>query len=228
MRALLPIVFVGLTAACAIGCAPEDDKDEPTGGGTTTGASSTGTAGGAGAGGMGAGGMGSGGMGGIGGGAGGGSAMTLVSSAIMPGMVIPDTYTCAGTDVSPPLGWPTPGPATTMSYAIVFTDKTNGFIHWVIYDIPTSATGLAENMPQVYAPPMPAGSKQATSFDDTTFGYKGPCPGGNEHTYEFVLYALDVAKLPKVMMSFTGSEVATEILMHDVATASLSGKSSAM
>ena len=48
---------------------------------------------------------------------------------------------------------------------------------------------------------IPPGSKQVKSYDNATFGYLGPCPGGNVHSYEFDLYAVDAATLPGVTTS---------------------------
>jgi Raf kinase inhibitor-like YbhB/YbcL family protein len=144
----------------------------------------------------------------------------------MEGQMIPTQYTCAGTDISPPLAW-TAGPGATQSYAIVFTDKSNNFRHWAIFDIPATVMSLPENVERAANPAEPAGAKQVKSFDNQ-FGYAGPCPGGNQHTYEFVLYALDVPTItPAVDTSSSLQQVEQEVQMHDIATASLSGTSDA-
>lgn len=147
--------------------------------------------------------------------------MTLTSTGFTEGTVIPDKYSCAGQNVSPDLSW-TAGPAGTQSYAIVFTDKSNNLIHWVIWDIPPATSSLPEHVENAANPATPAGAKQAESYDGQTFGYLGPCPG-NTHTYEFVAYAVDVAALPNVTTASSRNEVETEILAHDLASAALSG-----
>ena len=153
--------------------------------------------------------------------------MTLTSSAFTEGGAFPDKYSCAGANTSPPLDW-TPGPSATKSYAIVLADESfNHFQHWVIWDIPPDVLALAENVPKVATPPMPSGAKQTKSYDDQTFGYLGPCPGGEEHTYQFVAYALDIDALPDVTTSSKMADVETAVLAHDIASASLSAKSSA-
>jgi phosphatidylethanolamine-binding protein (PEBP) family uncharacterized protein len=71
---------------------------------------------------------------------------------------------------------------------------------------------------------MPAnvtGAKQTLSYQAVR-GYLGPCPP-NVHTYEFVVYALDVATLPGATMATTRAQAVPIILDHDLAAASLSG-----
>ena len=83
---------------------------------------------------------------------------TITSTAYTEGMTIPAVHTCAGANTSPALAW-SGAPATTKSFALVFTDKDNGgaagFIHWVLWDIPPATMSL----PAALAAGMPAGSK---------------------------------------------------------------------
>ena len=152
----------------------------------------------------------------------------LSSDAFGPGATIPDEFTCDGVDRSPPLAW-TAGPAGTQSYAIVFTDLDNALIHWAIWDIPAAITALDAGVPNDAFPNPPGGgAKQAESYGTLgIFGYRGPCPIGELHTYEFVVYAVDVATLPNVTTGSTRAEVEAEILLHDLGSASLSGTSDA-
>jgi Raf kinase inhibitor-like YbhB/YbcL family protein len=156
----------------------------------------------------------------------GSSAFRLTSTAFAEGAMIPSAHTCAGTNVSPPLEW-TAGPAGTLSYAIVFTDRSNGLIHSVIYDIPASVTSLPMNVENVANPTAPAGAKQVRGYDNTTYGYLGPCPSGMLHTYEFMVYAVGVAALPGVMTTSTRAQVNTAILANDLLSAPLTGTSDA-
>jgi Raf kinase inhibitor-like YbhB/YbcL family protein len=84
-------------------------------------------------------------------------------------------------------------PAGTQSFAVVLRDLSfqNGFVHWVIWNIPGSATGLAENIPGGAMPSTPAGASQASI--DTTGHYFGP--GAVCNVYEFVVYALNQATI---------------------------------
>ncbi len=66
-----------------------------------------------------------------------------------------------------------------------------------------------------------AGAKQTLSYQAVR-GYLCPCPPVL-HTYEFVVYALDVATLPGVTMNSTRAQLAPVILDHDLGMAALSG-----
>jgi hypothetical protein len=71
-------------------------------------------------------------------------------------------------------------------------------------------------------PAIPPGARQVKSYDNQTFGYLGPCPP-SLHTYEFAVFALDVATLPGVTTASTRAQVNTEILKHDLASTTLTG-----
>jgi Raf kinase inhibitor-like YbhB/YbcL family protein len=149
------------------------------------------------------------------------SAFVLTSTAFTEGTAIPAAHTCAGTNVSPPLSW-TPGPSNTLSYAVVLTDKTNNLVHAGIYDIPASVTSLPMNVDKVANPSIPAGSKQVLAYNSMA-GYAGPCPGAMAHTYEFMVYAVDIATLPGIMTSQKGAALVTALQAHDITTAKLTG-----
>lgn len=146
----------------------------------------------------------------------------LTSTALAEAAKFDPANTCNGVDTSPPFTW-TAGPAGTMSYAMVLTDKSNSLLHWVIYDIPAATTSLPANVEKAYQPANVAGAKQPLSFNAGVRGYLGPCPP-MEHTYEFALYALDVAALPGASMATTREEAVTIIQAHDLAVAKLTGK----
>ncbi|HEV2320698.1 MAG TPA: YbhB/YbcL family Raf kinase inhibitor-like protein, partial [Verrucomicrobiae bacterium] len=63
------------------------------------------------------------------------------------------------------------------------------FTHWVIFNVPATATNFSENVSKTAT--LPDGSRQGkNSFGNT--GYNGPCPpGGKMHHYIFKVYALD-------------------------------------
>jgi Raf kinase inhibitor-like YbhB/YbcL family protein len=154
------------------------------------------------------------------------SSMVLTSTAFTEGMTIPPAHTCAGTNESPPLSW-TPGPPGTLSYAVVLTDKTNNLVHAGIYDIPANVTSLPQNVEKVALPSNPAGSKQVTAYNGM-YGYAGPCPGATAHTYEFMLYAVDVATLPGMVVDGGRTNLVTALQAHDLATATLTGKATSL
>ncbi len=129
---------------------------------------------------------------------GGGMALSLMSSAFQAGGAIPSVHTCEGKDTSPPLAW-SGVPAGAKSLALIVDDPDapdpkapqRTWVHWVLYDLPPSASGL----PVAVAPEdLPAGTHEGTNDWERT-GYGGPCPPIGRHRYFFRLYALD-AVLP--------------------------------
>jgi Raf kinase inhibitor-like YbhB/YbcL family protein len=115
----------------------------------------------------------------------------ITSIAFSEGQPIPQKYTCQGSDISPPLAW-TNTPLNTKSFALIADDPdapVGTWVHWVLYDLPATATGLAENTPK--SPQLPDGARQGNNGSHGT-GYEGPCPPpGKPHRYFFKLYALD-------------------------------------
>jgi hypothetical protein len=118
-------------------------------------------------------------------------AFTLTSSAFDNNEAIPLRHSPYGDDnLSPPLTW-TGAPAGTQSFALILDDPdANSFVHWVIYNIPGSATGLPEGIPEEADVANPAGAQQGITGLRRT-GYFGPRPpAGAPHRYNFQLYAL--------------------------------------
>ena len=118
--------------------------------------------------------------------------LKLVSSAFAQNGEIPAKYTCEGQDISPPLAW-SDMPPGTKSFALVVDDPDAPdpaapkltWVHWVLYNIPPNATGLAEAVKQ-----LPAGTLEGRN-DWKRTGYGGPCPPIGRHRYFHKLYALD-------------------------------------
>lgn len=115
----------------------------------------------------------------------------ITSAAFADGQPIPQKYSCQGDDMSPPLQWANI-PANAKSLALIADDPdapVGTWVHWILYDLPATATGLSENIPQLQQ--LPDGAKQGTN-DFHRPGYGGPCPPpGKPHRYFFKLYALD-------------------------------------
>src|ERR1700730_16342417 len=93
--------------------------------------------------------------------------MTLTSPAFKSGGAIPTAYTCEGADKSPPLEWSgVPGRAQTLALIVDDPDAPDPkaprmtYVHWVLYDIPSTATRLAEGAARGGLPP---GTREATN-----------------------------------------------------------------
>jgi Raf kinase inhibitor-like YbhB/YbcL family protein len=118
--------------------------------------------------------------------------LTVTSPAFSPSGSIPAVHTCEGENGSPPLAW-SGLPAGTKSLALVVDDPDapdpaapkRTFVHWVLYDIPPTATGLPDAVRE-----LPPGTREGVN-DWNRKGYGGPCPPIGRHRYFFKLYALD-------------------------------------
>jgi Raf kinase inhibitor-like YbhB/YbcL family protein len=121
-------------------------------------------------------------------------AMALTTPAWPDGDPIPVKYTQAGEQVSPALNW-TNTPPGTQSFVLHMLDPdvarnktTETQVHWLVWNIPATATGLPENVPK--GATLPDGSQQVSASGPV---YRGPgAPAtGPQHHYTFEIYALD-------------------------------------
>ena len=133
-------------------------------------------------------------------GASGGPAMTLTIVGFPDGGQIPVRFSQAaqgaapGEGTSPAINWAN-APSNTQSFVLNMRDMdvarnktTDDQAHWVVWNIPPTATGLPEGVPK--------GSQRSDgSFQISATGpmYRGPGAGANGpmHHYMFELYALD-------------------------------------
>lgn len=120
--------------------------------------------------------------------------MTLTSAAWPDGGPIPAKHSQPGGDVSPPLTW-TNTPDSTVSFVLIVHDLdgvtgsgVDDLLHWLIWNIPGSARGLPERVPQ--GATLADGMRQISA---TGPNYRGPAApaSGPPHHYVFELYALD-------------------------------------
>ncbi|MGR9087254.1 MAG: YbhB/YbcL family Raf kinase inhibitor-like protein [Gammaproteobacteria bacterium] len=126
--------------------------------------------------------------------------LSLQSPAFAHHSDAPKQYTCDGADISPALNW-SGIPANAKSLALIVDDPDAPdpaapkmtWVHWVLYNIPPSVSGLPENMTPEK---LPDGTLQGRN-DWKQTGYRGPCPPKGRHRYFFKLYALD-AVLPNM------------------------------
>jgi Raf kinase inhibitor-like YbhB/YbcL family protein len=129
-----------------------------------------------------------------------GPAMTMTIPAFPDGGQIPVKFSQAaegaapGEGTSPAISWTNP-PAGTQSFVLNMRDMdvarnrtTDDQAHWVVWNIPATATGLPEGVPK--GSRLSDGSYQISATGPV---YRGPGAGatGPRHHYMFELFALD-------------------------------------
>jgi len=108
-------------------------------------------------------------------------------------------FGCSGGNTSPAMNW-RGAPSGTRSFAVTLYDPDaptgSGWWHWLVYDIPASATGLPEHAGDADGHLLPAGAVQGRT-DFGTPGFGGACPpaGAKPHRYVFTVYALKIEKI---------------------------------
>lgn len=147
-------------------------------------------------------------------------AFALQSETFAPTARVPQTMVaneCGGKNVSPELHW-TGVPEHARSLALVMHDpdapRAGGFDHWVLYDIPASATRLSAGQQL---------SAHQTGVSGTgSPGYYGPCPPpGKTHHYVITLYALDRMMRPNAPLDAVSLQV--KMRGHVVGRTTLTG-----
>jgi Raf kinase inhibitor-like YbhB/YbcL family protein len=117
--------------------------------------------------------------------------LQLRSSAFSEAGNIPVKYSGQGEGISPPLAWEG-APAGVQSFALIVDDPDAPlvtFVHWVIFNLPPTLTGLPENI--AHDEILPDGSRQGKNTLQKT-GFTPPMPPTHKpHRYYFKLYALD-------------------------------------
>lgn len=108
-------------------------------------------------------------------------------------------FGCTGKNISPAMKW-SGVPSGTKSFAVTLYDPDaptgSGWWHWLVYDIPATASGLPEHAGDADGKLLPPGAMQGRT-DFGTSGFGGACPpqGDKPHHYIFTLYALKVEKI---------------------------------
>jgi Raf kinase inhibitor-like YbhB/YbcL family protein len=129
--------------------------------------------------------------------------MTLTTTAWTDGGMIPLRYTQAGAELSPMIQW-SGAPQGTVSFVLTFHDadtaaanSTDGLLHWMIWNIPATATNMAQGQADGFE--LENGMRQISA---NGFRYRGPgaAAGGPLHHYVMELYALDTMLDIKVTM----------------------------
>jgi Raf kinase inhibitor-like YbhB/YbcL family protein len=129
-----------------------------------------------------------------------GPAMTLTIPSFPDGGPIPVKFSQAaegaapGEGTSPAMSWANP-PAGTQSFVLNMHDMevvrnrtTDDQAHWVVWNIPATATGLPEGVPK--GSQLSDGSYQVSATGPVYRGPGAPATGPRHH-YMFEVYALD-------------------------------------
>jgi len=128
-------------------------------------------------------------------------AMVLTVQGFADGAEIPVRFSQAapgaapGEGTSPAMSW-TNVPAGTQSFVLNMRDldvarnrTTEDQAHWVVWNIPATATGMTEGQPR--GPQLPDGSFQISATGQVYRGPGAPATGPRHH-YMFEIYALDI------------------------------------
>ncbi|WP_295436543.1 YbhB/YbcL family Raf kinase inhibitor-like protein [uncultured Thiodictyon sp.] len=151
--------------------------------------------------------------------------LVLKSDAFDEGGEIPPKYTCEGANVSPGLYWQGL-PEGTESLVLIVDDPDAPdpaaprmvWDHWILYNLPPTAAGLAEG---VGVAALPTGCVAGlNSWGHTDYG--GPCPPSGRHRYFHRLYALDTG-LPTELGNPTKNDLLLAMEDHILAYTALVG-----
>jgi Raf kinase inhibitor-like YbhB/YbcL family protein len=120
--------------------------------------------------------------------------MKFYSPDFSDGQLIPSLFTCESQNISPELKWKDI-PEQTKSLVLIVDDPDAPdpkapkmtWVHWVLYNLPITCTGLKQAVRQ----DLPTGALEGLNDWNKT-GYGGPCPPIGEHRYFFKLYAIDI------------------------------------
>ncbi|MEO6700915.1 MAG: YbhB/YbcL family Raf kinase inhibitor-like protein [Jatrophihabitantaceae bacterium] len=144
--------------------------------------------------------------------------LVLRSAAFAAAGVIPIDYSCAGSNLAPPLSWHGGAPAGTTSWALVVQDldvRSQTWLDWVVVNIPLATRTIESGQ-------LPLGAAVGLA-SNTVRGYVGLCPPqGAVHRYRFTIYA-ERAPLRLGVNEPAGQELAA-ITAAAVTNVSLTGR----
>ena len=160
-----------------------------------------------------------------------GGKFTLTSTDLKANGTLADkhvfnSFGCSGENVSPALSWKD-APAGTKSFVVTAYDPDaptgSGWWHWVVYNLPATATELAQGAGGKDGK-LPEGAAQGHT-DFGAPGYGGACPpvGDKPHRYIFTVYALKTEKLD-VAADATAAMVGYLTHMNQLGSAQLTVK----
>jgi Raf kinase inhibitor-like YbhB/YbcL family protein len=120
--------------------------------------------------------------------------LTMVTTAWADGGMIPTRYTQAGPEISPAIQW-SAAAQNVRSFALVFYDadtvvngSADGMLHWLVWNIPATSTGLAQGQADGFE--LPDGTRQISASGSRYRGPGAPASGPVHH-YVMELFALD-------------------------------------
>ncbi|MDR3541673.1 MAG: YbhB/YbcL family Raf kinase inhibitor-like protein [Desulfosporosinus sp.] len=152
---------------------------------------------------------------------------SLKENETLPARQVFRGFGCTGDNISPQLSWQGE-PAATKSFAITVYDPDaptgSGWWHWLVFNIPADVHSLPENSGNLKSGLMPKHAIQART-DFGSPGYGGACPpaGNPSHRYQFIVWALDVGKLPLTVES-SGAMLGFNLQQHTLGKAELTVK----
>jgi Raf kinase inhibitor-like YbhB/YbcL family protein len=151
--------------------------------------------------------------------------IVLRSASFPPGGRISSHFAsreCGGDNFSVPLWWRRAPPLTQSFLVTVFDAQGRsgaGLWHWVVYDIASTANGIASSADGRVLPPK---ATTATNGHGLR-GYSGPCPPkGETHRYLFTIYALDEPFVQE-KKTVAPRHLLADISSHVLATGTLVG-----
>jgi len=109
--------------------------------------------------------------------------LTVTSPDFQDGKMIPEKFTCEGSNTSPAISI-TNIPKEAVSMVLIMDDPdapNGGFDHWVVFNIEPGGNILENSVPGIEGSNGKGEAK-----------YTGPCPPTGEHHYHFKVYALDM------------------------------------
>lgn len=143
--------------------------------------------------------------------------LTITVAGYADGGLIPDSIGCASSQTqkdSPKIDW-RGAPAGTAAFALILHDtdvavQGSDVLHWAIFDIPGTATGLPAGVPKTAS--LADGSVQLNNIAGQP-GFYSPCPPApTTHHYIIEVYALD-AKLG-LPASTSRADLLAALAMH--------------
>ena len=153
--------------------------------------------------------------------------MKVTSTSYFNTLNIPNKY-CnrgiyTGQNISPQYSW-SDYPPNTKSFVLMFVDrhpKANGFVHWLLTDIPLKITKIVEGASN--SSKMPAGIQELTnSYGQNGYGGPEPPKGSGKHIYEATVYALNTDRIG-LKGEVTEKQLLSKIKPNILAQAVISG-----